>query len=106
MAKNNISVEVQEEAMLIAKKTQKQGQSKEQTKLIAQGIQKGISEYKKSAKNKQRQADKFNKQKRKEQISKKVVIGEDDENKSNNAIMPWVLLGISWLGFIVYVSYS
>lgn len=106
MAKNNISVEVQEEAMLIAKKTQKQGQSKEQTKLIAQGIQKGIAEYKKSSKNKQRQADKFNKQKRKEESLKKVVIDVENENKSNNRITPWVLLGLSWLGFIVYVSFS
>ena len=108
MAKNNVSAEVQEEAMLIAKKTQKQGQTKEQTKLIAQGIQKGVAEYKKSAKNKQRQADKFNKQKqkRKEQNAKQTIIQEDDGNKSNISMTPWVLLGVSWFGFIVYFSLS
>ena len=107
MAKNTVSVEVQEEALLIAKKTQKQGQSKEQTKLIAQGIQKGIADYKKSAKNKQRQTDKFNKQKRKDQNSKQIVIKEDeDENQSYSTMIPWGLLGISWLGFIVYFYQS
>lgn len=53
MAKHNatnISNETVEEALAIAKKTQKSGQSKEQTRLIAQGIQKGIAEYKKSVK--------------------------------------------------------
>ena len=45
-----ISQETQEEALQIAKKTQRPGQTKEQTRLIAQGIQKGITEYKKAAK--------------------------------------------------------
>ncbi|MCA2486923.1 MULTISPECIES: DUF2956 family protein, partial [Vibrio] len=36
------SLETQTEAMKIAKATQKPGQTKEQTKLIAQGIEKGI----------------------------------------------------------------
>lgn len=103
MAKNNVSVEIQEEALLIAKKTQKQGQTKEQTKLIAQGIQKGIAEYKKSAKNKQRQADKFKKQKRKSQNEKLLVVQEGDKNKLNTLMISWLLLGISWSGFIVYL---
>ena len=42
-----ISKEVQEKSMKIAKGIQKKGQTKEQTKLIAQGIEKGIAEYKK-----------------------------------------------------------
>ena len=50
--KADISLETQDEAMMIAKKTQKPGQTKEQTRLIALGIQKGIADYKKSAKNK------------------------------------------------------
>lgn len=44
------SLETQTEAMKIAKATQKPGQTKEQTKLIAQGIEKGIAQYKKTAK--------------------------------------------------------
>ena len=54
MAKNKeklqISPEVREEAMRVAQATKKPGQTKEQTKLIAQGIQKGIAQYKKQQK--------------------------------------------------------
>ena len=49
MAKyDKISPETQQEAMKIARANQKPGQTKEQTQLIAQGIQKGIDEYKKT----------------------------------------------------------
>lgn len=45
MAKyDKISPETQQEAMKIARANQKPGQTKEQTQLIAQGIQKGIDE--------------------------------------------------------------
>ncbi len=61
--KNKIipSEQTQQEAMGIAKATQKPGQTKEQTKLIAQGIEKGIALYKKQQKEKSRQADKAKK---------------------------------------------
>ena len=43
MAKyDKISPETQQEAMKVARANQKPGQTKEQTQLIAQGIQKGI----------------------------------------------------------------
>ena len=48
------SPEVVKEAENIAKGTQRPGQTKEQTKLIAQGIQKGIELYKKQHKGKTR----------------------------------------------------
>ncbi len=44
------SPQTQQEAMKVAKATQKPGQTKEQTKLIAQGIEKGIALYKNSKK--------------------------------------------------------
>ena len=44
------STETIDAAMTIAKGIQKPNQTKEQTKLIAQGIQKGIAEYKKQQK--------------------------------------------------------
>lgn len=44
------SPQTQQEAMKVAKATQKPGQTKEQTKLIAQGIEKGIALYKKQQK--------------------------------------------------------
>ena len=42
-----ISEQTKADAAKIAKGTQKPGQTKEQTKLISQGIEKGIAEYKK-----------------------------------------------------------
>ena len=102
MAKNKVSTEVQDEALLIAKKIQKSGQTKDQTKLIAQGIQKGIAEYKKSAKNKLRQTDKYNKKKKKEQFAKLVDHETKEESQGNKSLTPWLLLAVSWIGFITY----
>ena len=55
---NQGSDKTQQEANTIAKGIQKPGQSKEQTKLISQGIQKGIEIYKKQQKAKTRERDK------------------------------------------------
>ena len=104
MAKNNktlVSLETQNEALAMAKKTQKPGQTKEQTKLITLGIQKGIAEYKKLAKSKQRDADRAKKKK----ISSTDTEQTDNEARPTqpvNSFLPWVLLGCSWIGFISY----
>ncbi|MCY9845240.1 DUF2956 domain-containing protein [Vibrio caribbeanicus] len=109
------SVETQNEAMKIAKATQKPGQTKEQTKLIAQGIEKGIAQYKKQLKEKSRQADKAQKKRRKEklrsqslnetaQIEEKVNIDTHLKLSSRFVVTPWILLAISWVGFIIYIA--
>ncbi|MBA5763686.1 DUF2956 domain-containing protein [Vibrio sp. 404] len=105
------SQQTQQEAASIAKATQKQGQSKEQTKLIAQGIEKGIALYKKQQKEKARQADKAKKKtikaKREEQESAHEVEQPQvakTTTRAKNAILPWSLLIISWIGFITYVT--
>jgi hypothetical protein len=103
------SPESQQEALKIARATQKPGQTKEQTKLIAQGIEKGIALYKKQQKERHRQADKA----RKKQLRLK---SEDHTNsapedsvemldtpKPTTQKLPWVLLALSWLGFAVYL---
>ncbi|MEI6897440.1 MAG: DUF2956 domain-containing protein [Psychromonas sp.] len=102
----NISHETVDEALAIAKKTQKPGQSKEQTRLIAQGIQKGIAEYKKSSKAKHRQADKAQKKqsKQKQSDQDESTITESPETK--NSALPWGLLIVSWLIFIFYFFYT
>lgn len=103
------SPESQQEALKIARATQKPGQTKEQTKLIAQGIEKGIALYKKQQKERHRQADKA----RKKQLRLK------SDNHTDSALeddldlvdtprpvtqkLPWVLLALSWLGFAVYL---
>lgn len=52
---------IQEEALKVARSIQKPGQTKEQTKLIAQGIAKGIELYKKQQSAKSRERDKARK---------------------------------------------
>ncbi|GAA5187048.1 DUF2956 domain-containing protein [Ferrimonas gelatinilytica] len=102
------SPEVVAEAMKIAKATQKPGQTKEQTKLIAKGIEKGIFEYKKQQKARARAADRAKKQEQKAKA--RTVEAEETaptqkartENR-NTPPLPWILLALSWLGFISYL---
>ena len=104
----NISDATVNEALNMAKQTQKPGQTKEQTRLIAQGIQKGIAEYKKSIKAKQRQADKAQKKQQKQ----KALNTENNMSISENEVvpskkgLPWVLLVISWVMFASYIFYT
>lgn len=86
--------------MKIARGTQRPGQTKEQTKLIAQGIQKGIDLYKKQQNAKARELDKKLKKASTGSVSNNTSIDVKPEPvvvKSNK--LPWVLLVISWLGF-------
>ncbi|ALO34234.1 hypothetical protein CMT41_05440 [Colwellia sp. MT41] len=105
---NKVSKETQEQALKVATGRQKKGQSKEQTKLIAQGIEKGISEYKKLQSKKSRERDKDRKQQVKQkQRAAEELAGVDklsDVNSTNK--LPWLLLGLSWLGFISYLLLS
>ena len=99
----NYSNEVKAEALKIAKGTQRPGQTKEQTRLIAQGIEKGIAEYRKNEKSKARERDKARKKqaraKRVEDAAEQTVASEDQ--KTN--VLPWVLLLVSWIGFGLFV---
>lgn len=100
---NKISKEIQEQAMKVAKGSQRPNQIKEQTKLISQGIEKGIAEYKKQQNKKSRERDKARKAKSKVVVEKTEVI-EDIPTK--NTPLPWVLLVISWIGFISWSYYN
>lgn len=108
MAKK-LSDEIQNEAVRVAKAHQKQGQTKEQTKLIAQGIEKGISEYKKQQKIKSRDRDKQRKQKVKESGYKDNNLMNNDTSIEQapsllgNPRLLWLLLVLSWFGFIGYL---
>jgi len=88
---------MQEQAMKVAKGTQRQNQTKEQTKLISQGIEKGIAEYKKQQNKKSRERDKIRKAKLKVTVNKTDII-EVIKPKSNQ--LPWILLALSWVVFI------
>ncbi|MFT6206490.1 MAG: hypothetical protein ACJA0T_000387 [Colwellia sp.] len=79
-------------------------QTKEQTKLIAQGIEKGIAEYKKQQSKKSRMRDKAKKSLLREKNNQeKSTEACPQETPSKRALyLPWLLLVISWIGFIFY----
>jgi hypothetical protein len=102
--KHLLSEKSKDDAMKIARGTQKPGQTKEQTKLIAQGIQKGIEIYKKKQSEKARELDK--------KLNKVSALRASHETSTEQMVepvvvkgnkLPWVLLVLSWLGFVVYV---
>ncbi len=103
---------MQQEALRIAKATQKKALTKEQTKLIAQGIEKGISEYKKQQKAKARERDKqrkkqsFTNAKNVTDLSPQPTESKQQTSKLINSIfvfLPWVLLLASWAYFFIAV---
>ena len=104
---NKVSIAVQDQAMKVAKGTQKKGQSKEQTKLIAQGIEKGIAEYKKQQSKKSRERDKDRKQQAKQkQRAADDLSGLEELNEDTGSNrLPWLLLALSWLGFVAYLFF-
>ena len=103
MTEENISKETKAEALKIARGRQKPGQTKEQTKLIAHGIEKGIADYKKQQKAKARQRDKLRK---KELKAKEHKTEEEPEHKGPSSTrLPWILLVVSWLSFVAYLLF-
>jgi len=88
--------------MEIAKGTQRPGQTKEQTRLIAQGIQKGITQYKKQHKARSRELDKRRKTTQMETNSANEIEFQKRTVYQQNWL-PWLLLALSWLGTGLYV---
>ena len=99
-----VSTQTVNEAEAIARATQKPNRTKEQTRLIAQGIQKGIAEYKKQQKNRAREQDKLKKKTaRKQQGSTYKEEKTDAESQCKTSWLPWILLIISWLGMVLFI---
>lgn len=109
--KIEVSAEVVAESLRLARANHVPGQSKEQTQLIAQGIQKGIAEYKRAQKARQRLAEKAKKQLRR-QTNTLVTDATNDEPteplvaipKSSRSLitwLPWALLVLTWSGIAV-----
>ena len=102
--KHQLAEKSRDDAMKIARGTQKPGQTKEQTKLIAQGIKKGIEIYKKQQSEKARELDKKLNKASASSASQETATSQVVEPvavKANN--LPWLLLALSWLGFVSYV---
>ena len=102
--KQTVSAETKDDAMKIARATQRPGQTKEQTRLIAQGIQKGIDQYKKQQKAKARELDKNLKK-----VKRQVSVPEEVETEVREVIvyrqkwLPWGVLAASWAGMAAYL---
>ena len=105
--KNSASDKTIQEAEKIANGIKRPEQSKEQTKLISQGIQKGIEIYKKQQKVKARELDKHLKKAKNLMLvpkaDDKITEGKKQKGKSNK--LPWVLLITSWVGFICFTLF-
>ncbi len=108
MTKNNYlkpSQQTQDEALKIAKGIQRPAQTKEQTRLVAQGIQKGIDLYKKQQKEKARE---LNRRLRKISTQKDQPVLSDDLELQISIVyrqhwLPWLLLLMSWGGVGIYL---
>ncbi|MFG0835366.1 DUF2956 domain-containing protein [Aeromonas bivalvium] len=98
------SPETQQAALKVARANQKPGQTKEQTQLIAQGIQKGIEEYKKQMKARAREANRLKKQQSRGAPSPQPEQEQEVEviEVNRQHPLPWLLLALSWLGFAAW----
>ncbi|NOQ35590.1 MAG: DUF2956 family protein [Methylococcaceae bacterium] len=88
--------------MKIARANQRPNQTKEQTKLIAQGIEKGIAQYKKQQKNKAREADKHRKHELKQKQALESELPAIENKPAIIFLSPRLLLGLTWSGILVY----
>jgi hypothetical protein len=105
-----VSPEVADEAAKIARGIQQPGQTKEQTRLIARGIRKGIEQYKKQQSTKTRELDKKIKQVSRQQalmdsqqqIAAPAAPVSSEERDDSRSWLPWVFLAITWAGLVIY----
>ena len=100
---HRVSPETRDEAERIARGHQRPGQTKEQTRIIAQGIQKGIDAYKKEHKAKARDLDRQLKKVRAERErapDPEVRVERVVEQRGTR--LPWVLLALTWAGILAY----
>jgi len=101
-----ISSESQAEALKLAKGIQRPKQTKAQTKLIAQGIEKGITEFKKQQKVLARDRDKHRKKELKASVRDSVDTSEKNIESTSTVTyrlligLPWLLLAASWAYFV------
>jgi hypothetical protein len=91
-----------EEAQRIARGIQRPGQTKDQTRLIAQGIQKGIELYKKQQSARARELDKKLKKLDRQLDAPETPDAEVQDRKVyRQHWLPWLLLLLSWAAMAV-----
>ena len=104
--KRKVSDETHDEAQKITKGTQVPGQTKEQSKIIAQGIERGIELYKKQNKEKARDLDRRRRQLDGAGQPEESPHSTDDavtveDPKPSSARLPWTLLLLTWIAVII-----
>ena len=93
-----------DEAVRIARGRQRPGQTKEQTRLIAQGIQEGIRQYRKQQSARGRELDrKLKKVKQQTALPAVHEIEVREKVVYRQHWLPWVLLVLSWLVMAAYL---
>lgn len=112
-AKNRGTGSSGEEAMKIALGIQRPGQTKEQTKLIARGIQKGIELYKRERSAKDRELDRKLRAMSRQDAQEAEPAADPEPQPGGReatprelgriAWLPWLLLAMSWAGIGAYV---
>ncbi len=98
-----------DEALTIAQGIKQENQTKAQTKLIAQGIRKGIEIYKNQQNKKQRDINKRKKKQLKSKLnsdnSNVEQLNQSDNNTSIFVMwVPWGLVLLSWIFFVIYMN--
>jgi len=106
MTDQKISKQAHAEALKIALATQRPGQKKQQTKLIAKGIEKGISDFRKRERAKARETDKLRKKALKEPSPKQpqpeqIHAVQTEKYGPWSVRVPWLLLLASWGYFLI-----
>ena len=100
---------IEKSAMEIALGIQRPGQTKDQTKLIARGIEKGIAQYKKRQGAKERELDKALKQLERVAAESAATDGGSHPDIDTGRVdgpaattgrrwLPWTLLILTWVG--------
>lgn len=103
--KSGVSPEVVIESTALAKRVKQPSQTKEQTRLIEQGIRKGLASYKQQQKAQAREQDRMRKKQLKAKQSEPTADSNDEmtvRTSSFLTLLPWGLLVLSWLGFVAY----
>ena len=97
--KTGDSPETIETAQHISKQVKAPAQTKAQTKLIEQGIRKGITLYKKQQKDKARNLDKRLKKVQQHQPETMIEVP-----KKSSCWLSWTLLIFTWIGMGIYIG--
>ncbi len=102
-----VTREIQLEAEQIARSLQKPGQTKEQTRLIAKGIQQGIETYRRQQAEKARDFDKeLKKLKRQENTEAATAQTRETCIVYRQHWLPWLLLmlSLSAVGYLLFTA--